>query len=297
METQDDLNLVLEDFLDSMRMERGASLHTVAAYRTDLTDFVAWMDDAGVGSWSDLSTRDILLYLSTFAGRFSPRSQQRKTSAIRSMVKYLSRTKKSQVEMPQVAGSRPPKSLPKSLGYEALEALLGAPDLGTPNGLRDRALMELLYGAGLRISEAIGLRLPQLDRETSAVQVTGKREKTRWVPIPGGTMDWVERYLQDGRPKLARKASDLVILSDRGLPMRRTTAYAKMQEYARACGLEHVSPHQLRHTYAVHLLKGGADLRAVQELLGHESISTTQVYTQLDLDEVRAKYVRAHPRR
>jgi integrase/recombinase XerD len=158
--------------------------------------------------------------------------------------------------------------------------------------------MELVYGAGLRISEAVELEFDSLDLEERAVRVTGKRGKTRRVPLPAETANWMRKYLQEGRPKLVKGASGRIFLSDTGRVLLRQTAYKLLERYARRADLPiGVSPHTLRHTYAVHLLKGGADLRAVQELLGHESIATTQVYTELDLEEVRQKYRAAHPRR
>jgi integrase/recombinase XerD len=158
--------------------------------------------------------------------------------------------------------------------------------------------MELVYGAGLRISEAVELRLEELDLDTAAFRVTGKRGKTRWLPLPRFTLPWVEKYLLEARPKLVRRPVAQVFVGTRGGRFSRQNAYMVLQRHARAAGIEKkLSPHVLRHTYAVHLLQGGADLRAVQELLGHASISTTQVYTQLDLEEVRRKYRQAHPRR
>lgn len=218
-------------------------------------------------------------------------------SALRSLLKFLKRRGVViGTELPDTGGFKKPKLLPKALSLEQMMALLETPDLATPTGLRDRALMELIYGAGLRVSEAIELRLEALHLDTAAVTVTGKRGKTRWVPLPAETIAWIDRYTDTARPRLSKKPIALLLLSNRGLPLLRQTAYAILRRHATRAGLEHVSPHTLRHSYAVHLLKGGADLRAVQELLGHESIATTQVYTQLDLDEVRRKYKAAHPR-
>lgn len=158
--------------------------------------------------------------------------------------------------------------------------------------------MELIYGAGLRVSEALELRLDQIDRQSASLTVTGKREKTRWVPLPVQTLHWIEVYEREGRPRLLKRPMAQLIVSDRGLKMQRATVYVRLARYARLAGIpSHIGPHVLRHTYAVHLLQGGADLRVVQELLGHESIATTQVYTQLDLEEVARRYRKAHPRR
>jgi integrase/recombinase XerD len=158
--------------------------------------------------------------------------------------------------------------------------------------------MEIVYGAGLRVSEAISLRVEELELDTAAFRVTGKRGKVRWLPIPRFTLPWLEKYLRESRPKLVKKPVAQLFLGARGAPLSRQSAYMILQKHARTAGIKkHVSPHVLRHTYAVHLLQGGADLRSVQELLGHASISTTQVYTQLDMQEVARKYRKAHPRR
>ncbi|MBI3721926.1 MAG: tyrosine-type recombinase/integrase [Fimbriimonas ginsengisoli] len=219
-------------------------------------------------------------------------------SALRSFLKFLKGHGEGPGgDLPASTGFHRPKTLPKALSRADLEALLGAADVTTPTGLRDRALLELIYGAGLRVSEAIELDRQSLDLEHGMVRVTGKRGKTRMVPLPQGTVDWLARYLESARPLLARRASSRVILGARVAAFSRQSAYAVLARCARRAGLPPgISPHTLRHTYAVHLLKGGADLRAVQELLGHESIATTQIYTHLDLDEVRRKYRKAHPR-
>ena len=228
-----------------------------------------------------------------------PSTTLRRTSSLRSLLKFLKRNGVGpEMELPSLGTVRKAKRLPKSLPVEELARLLNAPDVQNPRGLRDRALMELVYGAGLRISEAVGLRLEELDLDSAAFRVTGKRGKTRWLPLPRFTVPWIERYLAEGRTKLLKRPIAEVFVNSHGNRMSRQSAYALLQKYARKAGIERaVSPHTLRHTYAVHLLQGGADLRTVQELLGHTSISTTQVYTELDVGEVKRKYREAHPRR
>ena len=252
----------------------------------------------GVREWRALSMEHLLQYQTTLCPPMKASTMMRRTSSLRSFLKFLKRHGQGpDVELPSVTGARKPRILPKALPLSELTALLEAPDVTKPEGLRDRALMELVYGAGLRISEAVELRMEELALDSAAIRVTGKRGKTRWLPIPRFTMPWIERYIEEGRPKLVKSAMAELFISTRGKKMTRQNAYMSMQKYARAAGIERkVSPHTLRHTYAVHLLKGGADLRAVQELLGHASISTTQVYTQLDMEEVARKYKRAHPR-
>jgi len=187
--------------------------------------------------------------------------------------------------------------MPKALGEAPMESLATQPDDSLAVGLRDRVLVELLYGSGLRVSEAVTLELPMIDLEGETVRITGKRGKTRVVPLPSETASWLRRYLSDARPLLVKRATTPVLVGDRGGVLSRQRAYQILARYAKSAGIETtLGPHTLRHTYAVHLLKGGADLRAVQELLGHESVATTQVYTLLDLDAVKARYRSAHPR-
>lgn len=236
-------------------------------------------------------------YLNTL-NELMPATVRRKVSALRSFVRFLKkRGSGPSAELPSTRGLRLSKRLPKALPLEKLTALLDAPDLSKPGGLRDRAVLELVYGAGLRVSEACELRLDELSLDSAMLRVTGKRGKTRVVPLPQQTIHWMRRYLEAARPTLVRQPLAEVFVSERGKRMCRQVVFDKLGRYARLAGIEtSVSPHVLRHTYAVHLLEGGADLRAVQELLGHSSIATTQVYTQLDLEHVRGRYLAAHPR-
>jgi len=286
-------------FLDHLRVERGASAHTVAAYANDLGLAADFFAGIGIGDWAALDATAIVRYETSLGPGIARSTAQRRISSLRSFLKFLKKNGEGpSADLPSTGGFRKPKAVPKALSAAKLEALLNAPDLAKPAGLRDRALLELIYGAGLRVSEAVELEFEALDLDERAVRITGKRGKTRYVPLPAQTVAWIRRYLKDARPELAKRASSLVILSDRGKPMLRQTVYTRLQGLAKRAGIEEtISPHTIRHTYAVHLIKGGADLRAVQELLGHESIATTQVYTQLDLEEVRKRYRDAHPRR
>lgn len=201
-------------------------------------------------------------------------------------------------ELPRAAGVKLPKRLPKALSREQLEALLASPDVGTAPGLRDRALMEVVYGTGMRVAEAVGLRVAEVDLSQAAFRVTGKRGKVRWIPLPRATAPWIELWLAKGRGELALPGVGEVFVGNRGRGLSRQSAWAILEKHRLAAGIaKHVGPHTLRHTYAVHLVQGGADLRVVQELLGHASIATTQVYTQLDLEHVRRGYERGHPRK
>ncbi|HZH98457.1 MAG TPA: tyrosine recombinase [Fimbriimonadaceae bacterium] len=292
------LNEHVEWFLDHLRVERGASDHTVLAYRNDLDRALSFFTTNRLTDWRNLDPQSLSRYASSLGPPLATSTAQRRMSSLRSFLKFLKRQGEwQQGDLPSTGGFKKPKLLPKALTLEEMQALLEAPDLAKPSGIRDRLLMELIYGAGLRVSEATGLVLSEVDLQEGAVRVTGKRGKTRWIPLPSATLHWLRHYLENARPKLAKRPSSLVLLSDRGKPMLRQTAYSKLAKLCTLAGLKSgIGPHTLRHTYAVHLLKGGADLRAVQELLGHESIATTQVYTQLDMGEVQRKYAKAHPR-
>jgi integrase/recombinase XerD len=297
LEAKDGFRDDVEWFLDHLRAERGASAHTLTAYQNDLAQASSFFAGVGVADWRALSPDHLTRYQASLAGQ-KPTTMMRRTSSLRSLLKFLKRNGRGpDVELPSARGVRRPKRLPKALTVEELASLLGAPDVSKPEGLRDRALMEIVYGAGLRVSEAVELRMEELDLDTAAFRVTGKRGKTRWLPLPRFTIPWIEAYLRDSRPKLLKKPMAEVFVGTRGGKLSRQNAYMGLQKHARTAGIKKkLSPHVLRHTYAVHLLQGGADLRAVQELLGHSSISTTQVYTQLDMEEVKRKYKKAHPR-
>jgi integrase/recombinase XerD len=279
-------------------VDRGASPHTVAAYRNDLEGAVLFFDGVGLADWASITTQQMMRYEATLGAPLARSTAQRRMSALRSFLKHLKREGRGpKAELPSTAGFKKPRTLPKALGREAMDSLVETEGAVEPPSLRDRSLLELIYGAGLRVSEAVGLTLADLDLDNEVVRVTGKRGKTRITPLPTGTAAWLKRYLRESRPSLAIRPTDRVFVNNHGRPFSRQLAYMLVSAAARDAGLKQaVGPHTLRHTYAVHLLKGGADLRAVQELLGHESIATTQVYTNLDLDEVRQRYEAAHPR-
>jgi integrase/recombinase XerD len=289
-------------FLDTMRVENGASEHTISAYRRDLALASGFFANIGVESWTELTSAHQSRFEASLGAPLARSTAQRRVSALRSFLKFLKRNQAGpEAPLPGTGGFRPAKHLPKALGHAETEALLSAIDPSDISGLRDRTLVELLYGGGLRISEAVGLPVSAIDLEEGLLRVEGKREKVRLIPVPDGTMKWVRRYLANARPALLAKCRGPLpanlILADRGKALLRQNAFKNVQEAAKRAGLSVApSPHTLRHTYAVHLLKGGADLRAVQELLGHASLATTQIYTELDTAEVRDRYRKAHPR-
>ncbi len=297
-EKRTNLHESVDWFLDHLKGERGASPHTVLAYNGDLSKAVEFFCERGLTDWEALTTEDLYAFETSLGAPLKRTTVLRRVSSLRSLLKFLKRNKVGPtIDLPSTGGFKKPKTLPKALSSPKLEGLVAVPDLSKPTGLRDRALIELVYGAGLRISECVELERDALDLEEGAVRVIGKRDKVRIVPLPQETIAWIKRYLQDGRPQLIKRPTARVFISDTGLNLRRQTAYTLIRRYAVASGIgPTMNPHTLRHTYAVHLLQGGADLRAVQELLGHESVSTTEIYTQLDLAEVRRKYEKFHPR-
>ncbi|MCB0825689.1 MAG: tyrosine recombinase XerC [Armatimonadetes bacterium] len=299
MEEKGSYREAIEWYLDALIHEKGASEHTVTSYERDLHLAADFFTQRGRNGWEALTAEDLNKFQNFAAEGYAPTTARRRVSALRSFLKFLKKNGEGpETALPSAAGIRLPKRLPKALSVDDLLKLLDAPDLATPVGLRDRTLMELVYGTGLRVSEATNLRTDEVDMDAAAFRVKGKRGKIRFVPIPMHTAPWLERYLNEARPQIAKRANAYVFLGARGGPLSRQSAYNIFEQYRRQAGLRQaVSPHTLRHTYAVHLVRGGADLRAVQELLGHSSISTTQIYTMLDLDVVREHYDKAHPRR
>ncbi len=298
MATQSELIADLEDFLDNLSANRGGSDHTVSAYRSDLLQAVEYFESKDFTKWLDLTDSVIFGYQATLGPPMATSTARRKMSSLRSLIKFLQKTRQGKIgNLPETGGYRRERALPKALSEVELTKLLESMDCTTPQGLRDRALFELIYGAGLRITEAISLRTEQIDREREAIVVTGKRGKTRWIPLPEQTLVWINLYLAESRPLLSKRTSPYIIVSNRGNQMNRSVAFLNLEKYQKLAGIgADVTPHILRHSYAVHLLRGGADLRAVQELLGHESIGTTQVYTQLELEQVISAHQKAHPR-
>lgn len=297
MGPQDDsLSDAIEMYLGFLAVQRGVSPHTLEAYRRDLEHLSKSAHDLGVTHWETLPNRFFERYQTQLADRFAASTVERKMSSVRGFLRYLQR-KGLAVEAPRADPAKKPKRLPKAISEAEIHAILSAPNLSSPVGIRDRTLLELLYGTGMRITEAVSLETRAIMRDEAAVRVVGKRSKVRWIPLPSGTMEWIDRYLADARPALAKTPRPEFLLSDRGLALRRQNALKLVAKYARLSDVRmDVTPHTLRHSYAVHLLQRGADLRAVQELLGHSSIATTQVYTQLELEALERAYQRAHPR-
>jgi site-specific recombinase XerD len=283
-------------YLDALRGS-GASPATIRAYRGDLAQYGRWLDAAGADvTHTDLKlVRRYAAYLGSM--RYAPATAARKLSAVRSAHAWLrERGLAGDDPAALVAGPRRVRKLPATLSHDELERVLDAPRRG-PRELRDAALLELLYGCGLRAAEACGLRLADLDLEAGWVRVTGKGDRQRTVPIGEAASAALQRYLRGARPQLAGRRTDAhVFLSVRGRPLHPSDVRRALDRALREAGLVHRSPHALRHTFATHLLEGGADLRSIQELLGHASVSTTQVYTHVSVRHLKATHAAAHPR-
>jgi site-specific recombinase XerD len=276
---------------------RGVSPSTLRAYAADLRQLDRWLGAAGVDpvAADELLLRRFAAHLGTL--RYAPATAARKLSAARGAFAFmLDRGLIERNPAALVPGPRRVRTLPATLSEPEVERLLDRPLASEPRRLRDRALLELLYGCGLRASEACGLRMGDVHADEGIVRVTGKGGKERVVPLGGAAADALGRYLRDGRPRLGRPRTDRVFVSVRGRPLGPTDIRRALRHELAAAGLAERSPHALRHTFATHLLEHGADLRSIQELLGHASVGTTQVYTHVSVRHLRAAHAASHPR-
>ncbi|HET7122335.1 MAG TPA: site-specific tyrosine recombinase XerD [Solirubrobacterales bacterium] len=295
-------SLVL-DFLSYLELERGLSRNTLGAYRTDLHqygEYLAEHDRDALGV-SPADVADFLAELATGEGRpaCSAATIHRKAACLRSFYKHLRRDELI-VEDPtaHLSAPRRSKKLPHVLNYSEVQELLASPKGSEPTALRDRALLEVMYACGLRASETIGLELGDVDLHEGILRARGKGSKERLVPLGRQAIAAINGYLRGGRPQLiGQRQESKLFLNFRGGPLTRQGLYKIVQRHARDAGLEgKMSPHTLRHSFATHLLAGGCDLRAVQEMLGHADIATTQMYTHLSGDRLKEVYFSAHPR-
>ncbi len=296
----------VDNFLERIWSEQGLADNTLASYRRDLEGLARWL--AKDGSSLDRCSRESLYrYLadrSAHGGRrgtgYTARSNARLLSTLRHF--YRTRLRDGSIkEDPTLLLDAPklPRSLPKALSEANIDALIAAPDVSTPLGLRDRAMFELIYATGLRVSELIGIRTEQLNLRQGVARVTGKGGKERLVPLGEQAQDWIERYYKESRPALLRgTVVDEVFVSNRRAAMTRQMFWFTVKRYAIVAGIDakRISPHVLRHCFATHLLNHGADLRALQMLLGHSSLSTTQIYTLVAREGLKRLHEKHHPR-
>lgn len=288
----------LSDYLEHLRVERALAHNTVEAYAHDLREFATHLNTCGA-TLADVSTEQVASFLGTLAARdIGGRSQARYVSALRGLYRFLRAQRR--VEHDPTALLDPPnvgKGLPTVLSRAEVDGLLAAPDMNDPAGLRDAAMLYTMYASGLRVSELVGLALDGLSREQGLVKVTGKGGKQRLVPIGDVACALVERYLTQVRPAWAEAGEATLFLTSRRRGMTRQGFWKIVRRHALTAGIHRtISPHKLRHSFATHLLEGGADLRAVQVMLGHSDISTTQVYTHVMVDRLKEVHRRHHPR-
>ncbi|MBU6422151.1 MAG: site-specific tyrosine recombinase XerD [Gammaproteobacteria bacterium] len=289
----------IEQFLDAMWSERGLADNTLSAYRADLQGLARWLDEQGVGIIG--AARDQLLAFLAWRMQQGarPRSTARQLSSIRRFYRYMLREGRitedpsTRIDMPKLG-----RPLPKSLTEAEVVTLLKSPDVGNALGVRDRAMLEVLYATGLRVSELVSLRLEQVNLRQGVVRVLGKGNRERLVPIGEEAQGWVEKYLQDARGEiLGAQQTDFLFPTRRSDHMTRQAFWHIIKRYAQKAGIpEALSPHTLRHAFATHLLNHGADLRVVQMLLGHSDVSTTQIYTHVARERLKELHAQHHPR-
>ena len=287
----------LERFLDTLWIEQGLARNTLSSYRSDLALFARHLGRP----LANADAGDVHSYLAARhrGGSFTARSQARFLSAARRYFRFLVRERvRADDPTALIEGPRQGRSLPKALGAGDVDKLLAAPDVATDLGLRDRAMLELLYACGLRVSELVGLGAQQVNLTRGVVQVVGKGGRERLVPMGEESRHWLERYLKQGRPALAApRPVEALFLSQRGTGMTRQNFWHLIKRYARLAGINtSLSPHTLRHAFATHLLEHGADLRSVQMLLGHRDLSTTQIYTHITRARLKSLHEKFHPR-
>lgn len=287
----------IDRFLDHLWLTDGLSANTLAAYRRDMNKLAAALTEEGA-SLTEASEAQLQAVLLRRLAEAKPATQARLRSCMRRFYQFLLQAKARQDDPSQHLGTpRIGQRLPKSLSEKQVELLLLAPDVDTPLGLRDKAMFELLYATGLRVSELVGLKLQQLDRITGLIITRGKGSKERMVPIGEVALEWLDRYFQHARPLLlAGTQCDEVFVTQRKAGMTRQMAWHLIGSYASRQGLPRISPHTLRHAFATHLVNHGADLRVVQLLLGHSDISTTQIYTHVARERLKQLHAQHHPR-
>ena len=291
---------VVEQFLDAMWMERGLSENTLVSYRSDLSKLLAWMKIHNY-RLDFISLSGLQEYQSWLADQdYKQTSRARMLSAIRRLFQYLHREKvRADDPSALLVSPKLPKRLPKDLSEAQIDALLNAPDPNNPIELRDKAMLELLYATGLRVTELVSLTMENISLRQGVVRVTGKGGKERLVPMGENAIEWIETFIQQGRSQLlGEQTSDVVFPSQRARQMTRQTFWHRIKHYSVLAGIETelLSPHVLRHAFATHLLNYGADLRVVQMLLGHSDLSTTQIYTHVATERLKQIHSEHHPR-
>lgn len=289
---------LVDEFCDTLWLEDGLSRNTLESYRSDLKQLSLWLQKQYGKTLVDADHAMLLTFLSKQSG-MKPSTTSRELSSFKRFFQFaLSRGKMERDPTLNIESPKLSRGLPKSLSELDVEQLLGAPETHQPGGMRDRAMLEVLYASGLRVSELVGLRIAQVSLDMGIVRISGKGGKERLVPMGEEAMEWVSRYMKDSRPVLLKgRKSDHLFVTARGGSMTRQAFWYLIKKHAQRAGItKPLSPHTLRHAFATHLLNHGADLRVVQVLLGHSDISTTQIYTHVARERLKSLHEKHHPR-
>jgi len=290
----------IDAFCDAVWLEDGLARSSLASYRSDLARFARWLEDAGNPGLQRADEASLAAYMASLAKTLRAASQARHLSTLRRYYRWqLVEGRIAEDPTRRIANPVRPARLPKLISEAQVEALLAAPETTTPLGLRDRAMLETLYASGLRVSELVALKMHELSLDMGLLRVFGKGGKERLVPLGEEALSWIRRYLAESRPQLLdRRPSDAVFVTARAAAMSRQMFWNLLKRHARTAGLDAdtLSPHTLRHAFATHLINHGADLRVVQLLLGHADITTTQIYTHVARERLKALHAVHHPR-
>ena len=292
-------NKIIDLFIDHLWLEDGLSKNTLNSYRFDLELFTEWLTRSLKKNILDVTQADIQQYLSFKFPTSKSRSISRLLATLRRLFRYLLRENKVKIDPTlEIMSPKIPKLLPKSLSEEEVEALLKAPNIKTISGLRDKAMLELLYACGLRVSELVNILLTELSMNEGVIRIIGKGNKTRLVPMGEEAVDWIKKYINESRNEILKKnTSKYLFITIRGGPMTRQAFWYLIKRYAIIAQIKKsISPHILRHAFATHLINHGADIRVVQMLLGHSDISTTQIYTHVARERLKKIHESHHPR-
>lgn len=295
------MDIFIREYLATLKLERNLSENTIASYKNDLSSLVNFLKDDGIDDPSKITSQKLVDFFGVLTKLgLSSRSSARYYSSIKGFFGYLFSSGYIKINpMEKLSAPKLSKNLPNVLNINEIEAILSSPDTSKKLGLRDKALLETFYACGLRVSELINLKVSDLFLNEEMIRVFGKGSKERYVPIGSSAIKWIEEYLKNSRPLLEKKAKSqhILFLNNRGTKLSRMGVWKIVDNYAELAGIKkEVHPHTFRHSFATHLLEGGADLRAVQEMLGHVDISTTQIYTHIDRDYIKQVHRDYHPR-
>lgn len=292
---------LLDEFCDALWLEEGLSRNTLTSYRSDLLKFAQWLGKKNFKPLLETRQQDIEGYLAhlVLVAKAKARTTSRVLSSLKRFFRFELRQGKILADPTlRIDSPKLPRGLPKSLTEDDVEALLKAPEIENPLGFRDKTMLEMLYASGLRVSELVNVKIPQVSLDMGVVRVLGKGSKERLVPLGEEALDWIRRYMEEARPDLLNgKTSDALFVTVRGHSMTRQGFWHLLRRYCARAGLaKSISPHTLRHAFATHMLNHGADLRVVQLLLGHADISTTQIYTHVARERLKQLHAKHHPR-